>query len=100
MKDKKVNILQSAIYDEDIRVSRQMRKNLYDTYIEFMNNKKGINGGKKSNIDLDLLTFELKQVELYGKQMMMELHFGNLAIKALNSKNKILIEEDKKEEEE
>ena len=82
--------MDNTILQQDVCHSRIMRDNLFKTYTEFMNNKTGENGGKKSAIDIDLIMTEVKLVETYGKQMMLDIHAGNLMHKAVNSKNKQL----------
>ena len=87
--------MENTILKEDVARSRIMRDNLFNTYTKFMNNQNGVEGGKKQFIDIDLIMTEVKLVETYGKQMMMDIHAGNLMHKAVNSKNKAI--EDKAE---
>ena len=87
--------MENTIIKEDVANSRLMRDNLFKSYTQFIDNKNGTNGGKKQFIDLDLIAAEIKYVETYGKEMMRDIHAGNLMHKAISSKNKAI--EDKVE---
>ena len=72
--DKLLNTTSMHIDFNNYMLDRTLRERI----LNLPNNKNGVNGGKKSAIDLDLIAGELKMIELYGKQMMLDIHAGNL----------------------
>lgn len=78
-----------TIINKEINIDKQlinsdaMSDHLFETYKKFTNNMDRKNGGQRANIDIDLIMTEVKLVETYGRQIMLKINAGNMAVKAI-----------------
>ena len=80
-----ISIDENINIDKQLKNSDAMSDHLFQTYKTFIDNVDGVNGGKKSAIDMDLIMGEVKLVETYGRQIMLKVNAGNMAVKALRN---------------
>lgn len=79
----------STIIEKRLQECDQMSDHLYKTWKKFIDNVDGKNGGKKQNIDLDLIMTEVKLVETQGRQAMLNINAANSAYKGIKAEEKI-----------
>ena len=85
------------IIDKKLNQCDQASDHLFETWQKFVKNLDEVEGGKKADIDVSLIMTEVKIVETLGRQAMLNINAGNLTHKAINSKNKVMIEAEKKQ---